>query len=58
MEVERYHRTLKEATGQRYHDQTTTERNEHLPAFLLAYHHGKRLKRLRGKTPHKCLCQQ
>jgi transposase InsO family protein len=56
-QVERFHRPLKEATGQRYHDQTTAQLNEHLQAFLLAYHHGKRLKRLRGKTPHEFICQ-
>jgi len=56
--VERFNRTLKEATVRRYHYQTTAQLNEHLPAFLLAYNHGKRLKRLRGKTPHEFICQQ
>ena len=41
-----------------YHYQTTAQLNEHLQAFLLAYNHGKRLKRLRGKTPHEFICQQ
>ena len=57
-QLERFHRPLKEATVQRYHYQTTTQLNEHLQAFLLAYHHGKRLQRLRGKTPHEFICQQ
>ena len=57
-QVERFNRTLKEATVRRYHYQTTTELNEHLQAFLLAYNHAKRLKRLRGKTPHEFICQQ
>ena len=57
-QVERFNRTLKEATVRQYHDQTTAQRNEHLQAFLLAYNHGKRLKRLRGKTPHEFTCQQ
>ena len=57
-QVERFNRTLKEATVRRYHYQTTTQLNEHLQAFLLAYNHGKRLKRLQGKTPHEFICQQ
>ena len=57
-QVERFNRTLKEATVQRYHYQTTAQLNEHLQAFLLAYNHAKRLKRLRGKTPHEFICQQ
>ena len=57
-QVERFHRTLKEATVQRYHYQTTAPLNDHLQAFLRAYNHGKRLKRLGGKTPHEFSCQQ
>ena len=57
-QVERFNRTLKEATVRRYHYQTTAQLNEHLQAFLLAYNHAKRLKRLRGKTPHEFICQQ
>jgi len=57
-QVERFNRTLKEATVRRYHYQTTTQLNEHLQAFLLAYNHGKRLTRLQGKTPHEFICQQ
>ena len=49
--VERFHRPLQEATGQRYPYQTTAPLNEPLHAFLLAYHHAQRLKRLRGLTP-------
>ena len=51
--VERLNRTIKEATIQRFHYQTTNERNKHLQAFLLAYNHAKRLKTLRGLTPHE-----
>lgn len=57
-QVERFNRTLKEATVRHYHHPTTAELNEHLQAFLLAYNHGKRLQRLRGKTPHEFICQQ
>ena len=57
-QVERMNRTLKEATVQRYHYQTTDELNEHLQASLLAYNHAKRLKTLRGLTPHEFICAQ
>lgn len=54
-QVERTNRTLKEATVQRYHYQTTDElnHNQHLQAFLLAYNHAKR-----GLTPHEFVCTQ
>ena len=54
--VERMNRTLKEATVRRYHYQSTDELNEHLQALLLAYNHAKRLKTLRGRTPHEFVC--
>jgi transposase-like protein len=57
-QVERMNRTIKEATVQRDHYQTTNELNEHLQAFLLAYNHAKRLKTLRGLTPHEFVCTQ
>ena len=41
---------------QRYHYQTTAEFNEHLQTFLLAYNHAKRLKTVRGLTPHELIC--
>jgi transposase InsO family protein len=57
-QVERRNRTLKQATVLRYHYQTTAQLNEHLQAFLLAYNHAKRLKTLRGLTPHEFVCAQ
>ena len=57
-QVECFHRTLKEATVQRYHDQTTAQLNEYRQAFLLAYNRAERLKRLRGLTPHEFVCVQ
>ena len=48
--------TIKKATVQRFHYQTIDEFNEHLQAFLLAYNHAKRLKTMRGLTPHKFVC--
>ena len=56
--VERMNRIIKEATVQRYHYQSTAELNGHLQAFLLAYNHAKRLKILRGLTPHVFICAQ
>ena len=53
-QVERMNSTVKEATVQRGdHYQTTDELNQHLQSFLLAYNHAKRLKSLRGLTPHE-----
>jgi transposase InsO family protein len=57
-QVERMNRTLKEATVLRYHYETTEQLNQHLQAFLLAYNHAKRLKTLRGLTPHEFICAQ
>ena len=57
-QVERMNRTIKEATVRRYHYQSTDELNEHLQAFLLAYTHAKRLKTVRGRTPHEFTCGQ
>ena len=57
-QVERVNRTIKKAPVQRHHYQTTNELNGHLRAFLLAYNHAKRLKTLRGLTPHVFVCAQ
>lgn len=57
-QVERMNRTIKEAIVERFHYQSTEELNEHLQAFLLACNHAKRLKTLRGLTPHEFVCTQ
>ena len=59
-QVERMNRTIKEATVQRFHYQTTQKLNEHLQICLLAYNHAKPLKTLRGLTtpPHEFICAQ
>jgi len=57
-QVERMNRTIKEATIQRFHYQTTQELNDHSQAFLLAYNHAKWLKTLRGLTPHEFVWAQ
>ena len=57
-QVERLNRTLKEATIRRYHYRNETELNTHLQSFLRAYNGGKRLKKLRGKTPYEFVCAE
>ena len=50
-------RTLKEATVKRYHYESHDQLREHLAAFLAAYNFAKRLKTLRGLTPHEYVCK-
>jgi transposase InsO family protein len=63
-QVERMNRTLKEATVHRYHYGSHAhygrhaELRAHLAAFMLAYNHAKRLKTLKGLTPHEFVCRQ
>ena len=57
-QVERLNRTLKEATIRRYHYRNEAELNTHLQSFLRAYNGGKRLKKLRGKTPYEFVCAE
>ena len=56
-QVERMNRTLKDATVKRYHYETHGQLNAHLEAFLMAYNFAKRLKTLRGLTPHEYICK-
>lgn len=56
-QVERMNRTLKEATVHRYHYENHDQLRTHLGAFLLAYNHAKRLKTLKGLTPHEYVCK-
>jgi transposase InsO family protein len=56
-QVERMNRTLKEATVQRYHYDTHEQLRRHLADFLAAYNFAKRLKMLKGLTPHEYVCQ-
>ena len=55
-QVERMNRTVKEATVQIYHYQTSQELNAHLKSFLQGYNGAKRLKKLRGLTPYEFVC--
>ena len=52
-QVERMNRTLKEATVRRYHYDSHDQLRDHLATFLAAYNFAKRLKTLRGLTPHE-----
>ena len=56
-QVERMHRTLKDATVKRYHYQTHNRLKEHLQAFLMAYNFAKRLTTLKGLTPYEYICR-
>jgi len=55
-QVERMNRTIKEATIKRYHYETQEQLREHLKSFMMAYNFAKRLKTLKGMTPHEYIC--
>ncbi len=57
-QVERMNRTLKEATVHRYHYETHDQLREHLGTFLAAYNFARRLKTLKGLTPHEFICKR
>jgi hypothetical protein len=50
-------RTLKEAMVQRYYYESHEQLRAHLADFLAAYNFAKRLKTLRGLTPHEYVCK-
>jgi hypothetical protein len=50
-------RTLKEATVRRYHYETHDQLRQHLTDFVAAYNYARRLKTLRGLTPHEFICK-
>jgi transposase InsO family protein len=56
-QVERMNRTLKEATVRRSHYDSHDQLQKHLANFLAAYNFAKRLKTLRGLTPHEYICK-
>ena len=51
-------RTLKEATVNRYYDDTHQQLRNHLVNFLMAYNFAGRLKTLKRPTPYETICQQ
>jgi hypothetical protein len=50
-------RTIKDATVRRYHYASHDEPRRHLQLFVGAYNYGRRLKTLRGLTPHEFVCK-
>ncbi len=56
-QVERMNRTLKDATVKRYHYDNHDQLRRHLADFVAAYNFGRRLKTLKGLTPHQAICQ-
>ncbi len=56
-QVERMHRTLKEATVKRYYYDTYDQLRGHLADFVTAYNFAKRLKTLKGLTPYEYVCK-
>ena len=57
-QVERLNRTLKEATIKVFHYDTAEALDTHLQAFLRVYLFTKRLKTLKGLTPHEFVCAE
>ena len=56
-QVERMNRTIKEATVKRYHYDSHDHCRQHLGDFVVAYNFGRRLKALKGLTPHEAICK-
>ncbi len=55
-QVERMNRTIKEATVKRYHYESHDQLRQHLQDFIDAYNFARRLKTLKGLTPHEYIC--
>jgi transposase InsO family protein len=56
-QVERMNRTIKDATVKRYHYADHQQLTAHLELFVAAYNHARRLKTLKGFTPHQYVCR-
>jgi len=56
-QVERMHRTIKDATVKRYHYDGHDQLRVHLADFVMAYNFAKRLKTLKGLTPYEYICK-
>ena len=50
-------RTIKEATGKRFHYHDHDQLRAHLADFMAAYDFGRRLKTLNGLTPYEYICK-
>lgn len=51
-------RTLKETTVRRYHYDSHDQLQRHLADFVATYNFGRRLKTLKGLTPHEFICKR
>ena len=56
-QVERMNRTIKEAIVKRFYYQSHDQLRGHLNAFVSAYNFARRLKTLKGLTPHEFICK-
>lgn len=56
-QVERMNRTIKDATVRRHHYDDHAQLERHLTDFIAAYTFGRRLKTLKGLTPHEFVCK-
>ena len=56
-QVERMNRTIKDATVKRYHYANHQQLTDHLDLFVAAHNHARRLKILKGLTPHDYVCR-
>jgi hypothetical protein len=57
-QVERMHRTIKDATVRVFHYATHRELKAHITAFVTAYNFAKHLKALRWRTPFQAICDR
>jgi transposase InsO family protein len=56
-QVERMNRTIKDATVKRFHYDEHAQLERHLADFIAADNFGRRLKTLKGLTPHAFMCK-
>jgi transposase InsO family protein len=54
-QVERFNRTMKDATIKQYHYENITQLVTHIDDFIIAYNVGKKLSALKRKTPMQFL---
>lgn len=55
--VERMNRTIKEATGDRFHYDSHEQLRTHLHDFMAAYNFGRRLNTVSGLAPYEYVCK-
>lgn len=56
-QVERMNRTIKDATGKRFHYDSLDQLRQHVVGIVAAYNFARRLKTLRGLTPDEAICK-